>query len=103
MTTTADPTALEEFQMVIDGSAVGAASGRTYESTDPFTGKSWARLPDAAEADVDTAVAAARAALNGPWAALTATQRGKLLRRLGDLIARDACRTPPRGADRPGT
>jgi (Z)-2-((N-methylformamido)methylene)-5-hydroxybutyrolactone dehydrogenase len=94
MTTTADQAAgrtqLEEFQMVIDGSAVGAASGQTYESTDPFTGKPWARVPDAAGVDVDAAVAAARAALNGPWAALTATQRGKLLRRLGDLIAREA-------------
>ncbi|MBA2738527.1 MAG: aldehyde dehydrogenase, partial [Nocardioidaceae bacterium] len=42
--------------------------------------------------DVDAAVAAARAALAGDWGALTATQRGKLLRRLGDLIAREADR-----------
>jgi (Z)-2-((N-methylformamido)methylene)-5-hydroxybutyrolactone dehydrogenase len=41
---------------------------------------------------LDRAVSAARQALSGPWAALTATQRGKLLHRLGDLIARDARR-----------
>jgi (Z)-2-((N-methylformamido)methylene)-5-hydroxybutyrolactone dehydrogenase len=39
---------------------------------------------------VDDAVAAARAALDGPWGKLTATQRGKLLHRLGELIEREA-------------
>jgi (Z)-2-((N-methylformamido)methylene)-5-hydroxybutyrolactone dehydrogenase len=46
----------------------------------------------AGAADVDAAVTAARAALAGPWGGLTATERGGLLRRLGDLIARDAGR-----------
>src|SRR5690606_19068984 len=42
-------------------------------------------------ADVDLAVQAAHAAYStGPWADMTATQRGALLHRLGDLIARDA-------------
>ncbi|KAJ6889632.1 aldehyde dehydrogenase [Populus alba x Populus x berolinensis] len=50
----------------------------------------WARVPDGGVADVDRAVAAARAALNGPWGALTATARGKLLGRLGEIIAREA-------------
>src|SRR5215470_2698637 len=84
--------ALDEYLMTIGGSATGAASGRTYESVDPYTGRPWARVPDAGPADVDAAVAAARAALGGPWGKLTATQRGKLLHRLGDLIARDAAR-----------
>lgn len=81
---------LDEFRMVIDGAVVDASTGRTYDSVDPFTGRPWARVPDAGEADVDAAVAAARAAFEGPWSKLTATQRGKLLRKLGDLIARDA-------------
>jgi (Z)-2-((N-methylformamido)methylene)-5-hydroxybutyrolactone dehydrogenase len=81
---------LDEFRMVIGGDVVDASSGRTYDSVDPFTGQPWARVPDAGADDVDAAVAAARAAFEGPWSALTATQRGKLLRRLGDLIARDA-------------
>jgi aldehyde dehydrogenase (NAD+) len=92
MTTTAQPAVTEEFQMLIDGASTGAASGRTYESVDPFTGRPWARVPDADAGDVDRAVAAARAALEGPWGAMTATQRGKLLHRLGELIARDAAR-----------
>jgi acyl-CoA reductase-like NAD-dependent aldehyde dehydrogenase len=90
MTTVQD--ALDEYLMTIGGSATGAASGRTYESLDPYTGKPWARVPDAGPEDVDAAVAAARAALDGPWGQLTATQRGKLLHRLGELIAREAPR-----------
>src|SRR5262249_13787296 len=84
--------ALDEYLMTIGGSATGAASGQTYESVDPYTGQPWARVPDAGPEDVDAAVAAARAALEGPWGQLTATQRGKLLHRLGDLIARESQR-----------
>ena len=91
-TTTADQPQLGDLQMLIDGSARAARSGRTYASTDPYTGEPWARVPDADASDVDAAVAAARAALSGPWGKLTATQRGKLLHRLGDLIAGDAPR-----------
>ncbi|MQA16853.1 MAG: aldehyde dehydrogenase family protein [Pseudonocardiaceae bacterium] len=89
MTTTTDEQ-LAEYSLYIDGEAVAASAGTTYDSVDPFTGRPWARVADAAAVDVDAAVGAARRALSGPWAALTATQRGKLLRRLGDLVARDA-------------
>jgi aldehyde dehydrogenase (NAD+) len=90
MSATTQQPALEEFRMVIGGTPADADGGRTYESVDPFTGAPWARVPDASPVDVDSAVAAARAALEGPWGRLTATQRGKLLHRLGDLIAREA-------------
>jgi aldehyde dehydrogenase (NAD+) len=81
---------LVEFDLLIGGEPSSAATGSTYDSVDPYTGKPWARVPDGGAADVDRAVAAARAALNGPWGALTATARGKLLRRLGEIIAREA-------------
>lgn len=81
---------LVEFDLLIGGEPSAAASGSTYDSVDPYTGRPWARVPDGGTADVDRAVAAARAALNGPWGALTATARGKLLRRLGEIIAREA-------------
>ena len=81
---------LVEFDLLIGGESSSAATGSTYDSVDPYTGKPWARVPDGGAADVDRAVAAARAALNGPWGALTATARGKLLRRLGEIIAREA-------------
>ena len=89
-TTEAPSAALETYLMLVDGRPVDAASGATYTSTDPFTGQPWAEVPDAGAADVDAAVAAARAAFEGDWGRTTATARGKLLHRLGDLIARDA-------------
>jgi acyl-CoA reductase-like NAD-dependent aldehyde dehydrogenase len=81
---------LVEFELLIGGESSSAASGSTYDSVDPYTGRPWARVPDGGPADVDRAVAAARAALDGPWGQLTATARGKLLWRLGEIIAREA-------------
>jgi len=81
---------LVEYDLVIGGESTAAGSGATYDSVDPFTGQPWARVPDGDATDIDRAVLAARAALDGPWGALTATARGKLLWRLGELIARDA-------------
>jgi (Z)-2-((N-methylformamido)methylene)-5-hydroxybutyrolactone dehydrogenase len=81
---------LVTFDLLIGGEATPAGSGATYDSVDPFTGAPWARVPDGSADDVDRAVTAARAALNGPWGALTATARGKLLWRLGEIIAREA-------------
>ena len=86
------PPGVRELRMSIGGADVDADSGRTYDSVDPYTGEPWARVPDAGPHDVRAAVDAARAALEGPWGALTATARGKLLHRLGELIARDANR-----------
>jgi aldehyde dehydrogenase (NAD+) len=62
----------------------------TFSSIDPYTGEPWAVLPEATRGDVDDAVAAARAAFEGEWGALTGTARGRLLRRLGELIAESA-------------
>jgi acyl-CoA reductase-like NAD-dependent aldehyde dehydrogenase len=90
MTATGREPPASDLLMLVNGARTAARSGRTYASTDPFTGQPWAHVPDAAAADVDDAVAAAQAALAGPWGQLTATQRGRLLHRLGDLVARDA-------------
>lgn len=79
---------LTRFQMCIDGQWVDALSGKTFESLDPALAEPWAQLPDADEADVERAVQAAQKAFEGQaWRGLTATARGKLLRKLGDLIA----------------
>ncbi|EKF21410.1 aldehyde dehydrogenase family protein [Mycolicibacterium hassiacum DSM 44199] len=81
---------LAEFSLVIGGEQTTAASGATYDSVDPYTGKPWARVPDADATDVDRAVAAARAALQGEWGQMTPTARGKLIHRLGEIVAREA-------------
>lgn len=73
--------------MYIDGQWCDAEDGKTLESVNPATGEVWATAAVAGEAEVNRAVAAAQRALNeGPWAQMTATQRGKMLHKLGDLI-----------------
>ena len=79
---------LKNYQMYINGEWVAAQSGKTFESINPSNGKPWAVVPEADEVDVDAAVKAAhRAFTEGPWSTMTATERGKLLRRLGDVLA----------------
>lgn len=79
---------IKTYQMLIDGDWVDAADGVTFDSTNPTTGKVWSRIPEATEADVNRAVQAAHDAFTtGPWSKLTPTERGKCLRKLGDLLA----------------
>ena len=80
-------TALKQYKMLIDGEWVAASDGAAFESVNPTTGKVWAMIPEATAEDVDRAVQAADRAFNqGPWPAMTATQRGQCLRRLADLL-----------------
>ena len=89
MSTTA-PT-LVTHQMYIDGRFVDATGGALFESDNPFLGAPWALIPRGTAEDVDRAVRAAHKALtSGPWPKMTATGRGALLRRLGDLVAAHA-------------
>ena len=83
---------LEQFRMLVGGKAVDAISGRTFESENPYTGRPWAVIPDAGPEDVDAAVQAARAALDGEWGQLTGFARSRLIRLLGDLISVNAPR-----------
>src|SRR3954463_8248254 len=73
--------------MYIDGSFTDSSSGATFETENPFTGKAWATISRGNADDVDRAVRAAhRAFTAGEWRTMTASRRGALLRRLGDLI-----------------
>ena len=81
-------TRLVHYQMLIDGAWVDAGDGHTFESMNPATGEAWAVIPEATAGDVDRAVAAAhRAFSQGPWACMTPSERGRILRRLADLLA----------------
>jgi aldehyde dehydrogenase (NAD+) len=82
---------MQRFQLYIDGAFCdGEAS---FKSLDPATGTAWAQMPEAREVDVDRAVESAHKALyDGPWPRMTATQRGKLLYKLADLVAANASR-----------
>ncbi|WMY11787.1 aldehyde dehydrogenase [Paraburkholderia phenoliruptrix] len=82
---------MKRYQMYIDGEWVDASNGSFFETANPYTGKPWASIPRGNAVDADRAVSAARRAFKGnDWASLTPSQRGHLLRRLGDLIAENA-------------
>jgi len=80
-------TAEREYGLHIGGETVEAASGEARELREPATGELLARAAMAGEADVDRAVDAARAALEGPWGKTPATERSRLLHALADAIA----------------
>jgi hypothetical protein len=80
------------YTLVIDGQRVEAAAGHRYDTIDPFLGAPWASAADGDADDVNRAVAAARRALTGPWGQLTGFGRAALMRRLAELIVRDADR-----------
>src|SRR3982751_2467527 len=63
---------------LINGTFVLSANGGRMETVDPGTGLAFASFSAGDAADVDAAVAAAQAALVGPWRALTPAQRGRL-------------------------
>ncbi len=82
---------MQQFQLYINGKfEAGAAQ---FESINPATGKTWAIMPEAKTDEVNRAVCAAKNALyQSEWAGLTATQRGKLLFKLADLVEQAAPR-----------
>ena len=80
-------TGVQQRKLFINGQWEDAASGRSFESINPAKGEVWATAPEGDAADVDRAVMAARAAFeSGPWGSITPTERGHLIRRLGDLV-----------------
>ena len=82
---------MPQYKMYIDGEWAAAELGEWFETFDPYAGSPWALVARGGKADVGRAVDAAyRAFKSGDWPKLKPTQRGALLRRLGDLIARDA-------------
>ena len=76
--------------MLINGKLVQAQSGKTFPVYNPATGTLIANVPEGDKADVDLAVAAARAAFDdGVWAKIGPSGRGKILWKIADLIERD--------------
>jgi len=91
MTVTLDRN-VEEFigaprQLFINGQWSDSASGKTFETPDPATGETLARVAEGDAEDIDRAVRAARRAFEeGPWSRLTPSERGRIIWRIGDLI-----------------
>src|SRR6266403_359918 len=78
-------------KLLINGKWVDSVSGKTFPTINPSTGEAITQVAEADAADVDKAVAAARAAFDkGPWRKMSASQRGVLMNRLADLIEKHA-------------
>lgn len=74
-----------EQQLYISGQYVAASSGETFDSINPATGEVLAKVQCASQADVDRAVASA-AEGQKVWAAMTAMQRSRILRKAVDIL-----------------
>jgi aldehyde dehydrogenase (NAD+) len=77
---------LDSHDLLIDGRRMPAAAGVYFETLDPATEQPIARVAAGDAADIDAAVRAARAALQGPWGRMRASERGELLLRFADRI-----------------
>src|SRR5450755_3356900 len=79
--------AVSATKLLINNRWVSSESGRTFATVNPSTGEEICQVAEADAADVDNAVKAARAAFDhGPWRKMRASERGRLLHRLADLI-----------------
>jgi len=80
---------MKHFKHFINGKF--SEGSEKFETLNPANGKPWATFPAASEEESIFAIESAHNALyEGQWSKLNATQRGKLIHRLGDLIAKNA-------------
>ncbi|MGH3080426.1 MAG: aldehyde dehydrogenase family protein [Gaiellaceae bacterium] len=75
-----------EYLLFINGESTEPSDGELRELTEPATGQALAKVALAGEKDVDRAVDAARAALEGDWGKTPPTERSRLLHALADAI-----------------
>jgi acyl-CoA reductase-like NAD-dependent aldehyde dehydrogenase len=75
-----------EYGLFINGESIEPTSGELRELTEPATGEPLAKAAVANEQDVDRAVDAARAALDGDWGRTAPTERSRLLHALADAL-----------------
>jgi aldehyde dehydrogenase (NAD+) len=77
-------------ELLINNRWLPSESGKTFATVNPATGEEICQVAEADAADVEKAVKAARAAFEGPWRKLRASERGRMLHRLADLIETNA-------------
>ncbi|HCL11869.1 MAG TPA: 2-hydroxymuconic semialdehyde dehydrogenase [Alteromonas sp.] len=77
---------MKEIKHFINGQYVGSASGKMFDNINPANGELIGKVHEAGEAEVDAAVKAARAALQGPWGKMTIDERSKILHAVADGI-----------------
>ena len=83
--------AVSATKLLINNRWIPSESGKTFATVNPSTGEEICQISEADAADVEKAVKAARAAFeHGPWRKLPASERGRMLHRLADLIEKNA-------------
>src|SRR5437763_11344617 len=88
---TATKARISPGKLLINGQWV-EGSGRAFDTINPATGEVLTQVAEATEKDIDQAVASARKAFedtSGPWRKMSASERGKVLWRVGDLIEKN--------------
>jgi len=84
-------TELTTYKYFAGGEWLEPDSGQWIESENPAIGELWARVPDCNYVDVDRAVQAAKSAFyDGPWSQMSGTERSQILRRIGDVVIKNA-------------
>ncbi len=90
-TRTPKPPKVKDQPLLIGGKWLDSVSGKTFPTTNPATGETICQVAEGDKADVDLAVKAARKAFEeGPWRKMNASERGRLLHRLADLVEQHA-------------
>jgi acyl-CoA reductase-like NAD-dependent aldehyde dehydrogenase len=82
----------QTYGLYIHGEEVAPAGGIYFPTEDPYTGQAWGLIARGDKTDVDRAVASAKAAFEGEWSILSPTGRGKLMRKLADLLIAKSAR-----------
>src|SRR5256886_12103439 len=78
---------VKDQPLLIGGKWLDSVSGKTFATVNPATGETICQVAEGDKADIDLAVKAARKAFeDGPWARMSASERGRLINRLADLI-----------------
>jgi aldehyde dehydrogenase (NAD+) len=84
------PQVKQQQPLFIGGRWLDSASGKTFPTVNPATGETICQVAEGDKADIDLAVKAARKAFEeGPWPSMSASERGRLLNRLADLIEKN--------------
>jgi aldehyde dehydrogenase (NAD+) len=80
---------MSNLTCLIDGKWQSSLNGDSIDVVNPSNGEVFTTINRGDAADIDLAVQAAQRALDGPWGKLTATERGRILHRFGELILKN--------------
>jgi len=84
------PPKVKDQALFIGGKWLDSVSGKTFPTINPATGETICHVAEGDKADIDLAVKAARKAFEeGPWARMNASERGRLLLKLADLVEKN--------------